>query len=73
MTTFTPQQYTRNRCANCGTLKHAHLDGACPAMYRPDSLENAQRALALAVKDGDPEAVFVARGNVQRLGGRTDA
>jgi hypothetical protein len=72
-TTFASQPYARNRCTNCGTLRHAHRDGTCPALYRPDTLEAARRALVLASQDNDPEAVFVARGNIQRLGGDPDA
>jgi hypothetical protein len=68
---FTPQSVQRNRCATCGTLRHAHAqDGACPRMYRPDTLEAATAALRAA--QGDPVAEFVARGDVQRLGGKPD-
>jgi hypothetical protein len=42
----------------------------CPAPYRPDSIEAAQRELEEAQASGDEARVFVARGNLQRLAGR---
>lgn len=72
MSTFTPQSIQRNRCAECGILRHAHAeDGACPRLYRPDTLAAAFAALDAAA--GDPAKTFVARGEVQRLGGDPDA
>jgi hypothetical protein len=72
MTTFTAQGHARTRCAECGTLRHAHDDAtmACPSMYRPGTLEAARRDLEQATARGDEAAIFVARGEVQRLGGR---
>lgn len=59
----------RPPCAECGAAFRLHRDGACPEAYRPDSLEEAQRGLAAAEASGDPDRVFIARGEVQRLGG----
>jgi hypothetical protein len=72
MTTFTAQGHARTRCAECGTLRHAHDDAtlACPSMYRPDNLDDARTELVDAIESGDQTRVFVARGNLQRLGGR---
>ena len=39
----------------------------------PDTLDGAIKELDLAMAHGDDTAVFVARGNVQRLGGNPDA
>lgn len=79
MSTYQPQPGVfagRPPCVNCGAAYRLHhdsnlLDGAryCPEAYRPDTLERAQRELADAVTSGDPAREFVARGNLQRLGG----
>lgn len=46
---------------------------ACPTAYRPASLDDAEKALVRAILSGDQAASFVARGEVQRLGGDPDA
>lgn len=72
--TFTAGVVNRLRCIHCGTQqRHHHADGTCPQMYRPDTLDGAIKELDLAMAHGDDTAVFVARGNVQRLGGNPDA
>ena len=65
----------RPPCAHCGAAYRLHRSaggwpGACPERYRPADLSTAQRELASAVESGDEARVFVARGEVQRLGGR---
>jgi hypothetical protein len=71
MTVFTPQTYSRNRCAECGTVIQAHDERRlCPTLYRPDTLESARAELVAAQRSGDEARIFVARGNVQRLQGR---
>lgn len=55
----------------CGAAYRLHLDGRCPTAYRPGSLEEAQRELAQAEASGDQQRVFVARGDLQRLQGRS--
>lgn len=59
-------------CATCGADKRAHHPEsmACPVRARPDSLTVAQTALEKAEAGGDQAAIFVARGEVQRLTGR---
>lgn len=73
MTTYEPQQAVgpgRPACANCGAAYRLHHDGTCPEAYRPGTLQAAQDELAAAVASGDEARVFVARGEVQRIGGR---
>lgn len=66
-----PEPWLRNRCVNCGTLQKLHVHGGkCPTSYRPQTLEEAQRELQRAEASGDAGRVFVARGDVQRLGGK---
>ena len=65
----------RAPCANCGAAYRLHRSsgdwpGACPERYRPADLLTAQRELETAIASGDEARVFVARGDVQRLGGR---
>lgn len=74
MNAFIPQPYRRTHCAVCGTPRtaHDHQSRACPEIYRPGTLEAAQRELAAARVSGDESRVFVARGEVQRLGGDAD-
>jgi hypothetical protein len=70
----------RPPCANCGAayrLHHADVNDSgeqyvlrCPVAYRTDTLGAAQEDLRAAEASGDPARIFVARGNVQRLGGR---
>ena len=56
-----------------GLTREVRLDLArrgrlgCPQPYRPDRLDLAEKALQQALASGDPGAVFVARGDVQRL------
>lgn len=85
-TTFMPQQHNAGRCQHCGTLRRDHRGAAtpglaysepdpsliCPAHYRPGDLTAAYRDLQRAVDAGDPSRIFVARGEVQRLGGDPD-
>lgn len=53
----------------CGTARYVHdwTTAACPEVYRPDDLEVATTELLRAALAGDANAVFTARGNVQRL------
>lgn len=65
----------RPPCGLCGAAYRLHRSsggwpGACPEAWRPESLERAQRELAAAQASGDTAAEFIARGDVQRLGGR---
>jgi len=56
----------------CGVNKrlHGRVDERCPQPARvATTLESARVALEEAEKSGDPARVFVARGEVQRLGG----
>jgi hypothetical protein len=72
--TFAPGLVSRLRCVHCGTQQRHHgADLRCPVMYRPETLEAAREALAAAVSTNDAAAEFVARGEVQRLGGDPDA
>lgn len=59
-------------CARCQAHRNLHslVGRLCPVEYRPDTLADARRALEDA--RGDPAAEFVARGDVQRLGGNPD-
>lgn len=63
----------RPPCANCGAAYRLHANsgrgwpGACPEAYRPTTPEEAQRGLNRAEQSGDAEAIFIARGEVQRL------
>ena len=67
---FEAQPVDRRRCV-CGIQRRLHHeDGRCPDLYRPPTLESAQRALERAEASGDEARIFVARGEVQRLGGR---
>lgn len=71
--TYTPSRGNdnRDRCLHCGTLKRLHVyDLRCPTAYRPTTLAEAQRELERAQASGDAGRVFVARGDVQRLGGK---
>jgi hypothetical protein len=56
----------RTRAARAGTL-------ACPTPSRITKLSDAEGSLRAAVAAGDRNRVFVARGEVQRLGGDPDA
>lgn len=69
-----PHDRLTRRCIHCGTPLHSHAEGTreCPQKYRPGTLEEAQRTLRLALERNDQAAVFVARGEVQRLGGDPD-
>lgn len=76
MTTYDPApgvHVGRPPCTACGAAYRLHRVGGstlvCPTPYRPSTLETAQRELADAERSGDPTRVFVARGEVQRLGG----
>lgn len=60
----------RPPCSNCGAAYRLHADQRCPVAYRPSTLEVAQRELSDAEASGDAARIFVARGEVQRLGGR---
>lgn len=74
MSTYTPAPWdlSGRRCT-CGVQRtHHHPDGRCPEQYRPATLEEAQRTLARAEERGDLAAIFVARGEVQRLSGRKE-
>lgn len=68
----------RPPCMECGAAYRLHHETAdrgvrrCPQAYRPDTLEAAQRALSAARDSGDAAALFIARGEVQRLGGNPD-
>ena len=77
MTTFEQNPHDRltRRCIHCGTPRHSHATGSfeCPNKYRPESLREAVQALRKAETAGDQSAIFVARGEVQRLGGDPDA
>ncbi len=68
---------SRPHCATCGAAYRLHLQRGterwCPQAWRPDTLEAAQAALERATAAGDEAAVFVARGNLQRLQGRRPA
>lgn len=75
MTVFVPQPYQRSHCAECGMPKHAHkVDDAltCPTPWRPDGLPDAYARLRKAQLANDQAGVFVARGDVQHLGGNAD-
>ena len=72
--TYEPQARVtvgRPPCANCGAAFRLHRDGVCPTAYRPDTLEAAQRELADAERSGDANRIFVARGELQRIIGRS--
>lgn len=61
-----------SRCARCGTLETLHVyQQHCPTSYRPGTLQEAQAELDRAVASGDAGRIFVARGDVQRLAGRS--
>jgi len=72
MTTFIAQQGKRNRCI-CGTLRHAHDDitKECPTLYRPDTIERAEDEMRAAQASGDLVRIFLARGELQRLRGKS--
>lgn len=85
MSTYTPQATVgpgRPPCARCGAAYRLHQAGVnetgeqytltCPVAYRPGTLHAAQEELLAAVRSGDEARVFVARGEVQRLGGHPD-
>lgn len=73
-TAFEPRVLQRTHCANCGAARttHDYATGACPVAYRPTTLATAQTDLQRARAAGDPAREFVARGEVQRLGGDPD-
>lgn len=77
MTTWLPQDPPhRSHCARCGAhwrLHQADPDHTCPQAHRPEDLAAAVKALRAAEAKGDQGAIFVARGEVQRLGGDPDA
>lgn len=64
---FEPNATAAGYCARCGARKALHLDGSCPVAYRPDTLSAALDSLARAQGAKDQAALFVARGEVQRL------
>lgn len=83
MGTYTPAAGVfpgRPPCATCGAAYRLHRAGVnetgeqytlpCPAPYRPSTLERAEEELAAAEASGDQARIFVARGELQRLGGR---
>lgn len=76
MTTFeqSPHDRLTRRCIHCGTPRHSHAEGTleCPQRYRPGTLEEAERELRQALDRNDQHRIFVARGEVQRLGGDPD-
>lgn len=72
MTTWQPGADDRY-CAACGASRRLHtVAGKCPTAYRPPTLADAYRDLAAAEAAGDQARTFVARGDVQRLGGDPD-
>lgn len=76
MTTYTAQtgpSVGRPPCAACGAAYRLHRGTLCPTAYRPDDLVTAYRELKAAYYSGDQTRIFVARGNVQHLGGDPDA
>lgn len=73
MTTFAPKATDRRYCVHCHAHRRVHqADGQCTQAYRPVQLAEASQALAKARATGDQAAEFVARGEVQRLGGDPD-
>jgi hypothetical protein len=54
----------------CGAAYRLHDGQRCPSQYRPDTLKAALEDLEDAMSGRDEARIFVARGNVQRLGGR---
>lgn len=62
----------RPPCASCGAAYRLHRNNRCPQPYRPDTLAVARRELGQALASGDAGRIFVARGEVQRLGGDPD-
>ena len=73
MTTYTPLAGVfvgRPPCALCAAAYRLHTDGACPEKYRTESLAEAQREHDAAILAGDPVREFIARGEIQRLGGK---
>lgn len=60
----------RPPCDNCHAAYRLHRDGTCPEPWRPDTLAEARHSLSRAMQLGDEAAIFVARGEVQRLEGR---
>jgi hypothetical protein len=72
--TFTPLPLQRTHCALCGAARttHDYATGACPVAYRPTTLAEARAELARAQAAGDSAREFIARGDVQRLGGNPD-
>ena len=72
-TTWTPRADLPYYCGACGANVRLHAqDGRCPEGWRPETLAAAMRELAAARASGNPDRVFVARGEVQRLGGDPD-
>ena len=60
----------RPPCALCHAAYRLHAkDGTCPEQYRTQSLDEARRDLLAAIESRDPVREFIARGEVQRLGG----
>lgn len=72
---YTPQEgvFVGRPPCTCGAAYRLHRDGTCPRPYQPETLEIAVRELRAAQASNDAARVFVARGNVQRLGGDPDA
>lgn len=70
MTTYTAQPgvWPGAPPCHCGAARRLHVGvGApCPTAWRPDTLATAVVALRRAVGNADRDAVFVARGDVQR-------
>ena len=56
-------------CVHCHAARRLHIAGACPTAYRPGHLETATAALRVALERRDQAAIWVARGDVQRLAG----
>lgn len=57
-------------CRRCHAAYRLHSTKwlVCPERYRPSTLAEAKAELARAEASGDAAQVFVARGEVQRLG-----
>lgn len=68
-----PAPYS-SHCAQCGAHWRMHqVDGnTCPLPYRPERLDEAHARLRAALVANDPARIFVARGDVQHLGGDPD-
>ena len=70
-TTFTPRADDARYCTTCNAHRNIHSGTTrlCPRAYRP-SMTEARTQLSKAVRTGDTQAIFVARGHLQALGGR---